>query len=236
MEQPMTWFKVALIAALVCIVSACASSSNNTRSGFLPNYDVLLPSDDYEDTNLFVDSTFNREALSKIKVLYIPQFEVWINASESEFLNINPRHVAKLSHYMQSQMQDKLSPYYQVVTTKPASADDTVLTIEGAFTDVQFEPISLQVRDFVPIRLVYNAGKTAYLAATEQTEALTHVSLESAFYLGSSQNPVVMMTAHKELDAVLKADGTENVETVKAVLDVWINNFVTAMTKHRNVQ
>ncbi|MBQ4840093.1 MULTISPECIES: DUF3313 family protein [Pseudoalteromonas] len=232
----MIWFRTVLIITFVCIVSACTSTPQNTRSGFLPSYDSLTPSEEYEDTELYVDSTFDQSVLSQVEVLYIPQFEVWINVQESKFLNINPLHVAKLSHYMQSKMVEKLTPYFQVVTEKPLNLNEQILMIEGAFTDVQFEPIALQVRDFVPIRLVYNAGKTAYLAATEQTEALTHVSLESAFYLGNNPQPVVMMTAHKELDTVLKADGTENVAAVKEVLDVWINNFVTAMTKHRDVK
>ncbi|MBQ4814488.1 DUF3313 family protein [Pseudoalteromonas luteoviolacea] len=230
----MTSLRTLLILLTLCFVTACSSTGRNTQSGFLPNYETLKPSSEYQDTKLYVDNSFGKDALSKVETLYLPRFEVWINVKQTEFLNINPQHVAKLSHYMQSEMVNKLKGHYVVVTEQPEKLDDTVLTIKGAFTDVEFEPIELGVRDFVPIRLVYNAGKSAYLAATEQTEALTHVSLESAFYLGDKKAPVVMMTAHKALDTVVKVDGTENVKAVREILDIWVNNFVTAMIKHRD--
>ncbi|TQF72350.1 DUF3313 family protein [Pseudoalteromonas luteoviolacea] len=230
----MTSLRALLILFTLFLITACSSTGRNTQSGFLPDYTVLKPSDEYQDTQLYVSSEFGKDALAKIKTLYLPRFEVWVNVKDTDFLNVNPQHIAKLSHYMQSEMVNKLNGHYTVVTEKPTQLDDTVLTIKGAFTDVEFEPIELGVRDFVPIRLVYNAGKSAYLAATEQTEALTHVSLESVFYVGSEKEPMVMMTAHKELDTLVKADGTENVKAVKEILDIWVNNFVTAMVKHRN--
>ncbi|KZW99243.1 DUF3313 family protein [Pseudoalteromonas luteoviolacea] len=229
----MTSLRTLLILLTLCLVTACSSTGRNTQSGFLPNYHSLKPSNEYQDTMLYVDNSFGKDALSKVETLYLPRFEVWVNVKQTEFLNINPQHVAKLSHYMQSEMVSRLKRHYAVVTEQPDKLDNTILTIKGAFTDVEFEPTELGVRDFVPIRLVYNAGKSAYLAATEQTEALTHVSLESAFYLGDDKEPVVMMAAHKELDTVIKVDGTENVKAIREILDTWVNNFVTAMIKHR---
>ncbi|MCF2857579.1 DUF3313 domain-containing protein [Pseudoalteromonas sp. SMS1] len=230
----MTSLRAVLILSTLFFITACSSTGRNTQSGFLPDYEVLKPSDEYQDTQLYVSREFGQDALAKIETLYLPRFEVWVNVKDTDFLNVNPQHIAKLSHYMQSEMVSKLSPHYEIVTEQPVKLDDSVLTIKGAFTDVEFEPIELGVRDFVPIRLVYNAGKSAYLAATEQTEALTHVSLESVFYVGNKKEPMVMMTAHRELDSVIKADGTENVKAVKQILDIWVNNFVTAMVKDRN--
>jgi hypothetical protein len=93
----------------------------------------------------------------------------------------------------------------------------------------------MEVRDFIPIRLVYSAGKSAYLMATEQSEVVTSVSLESMFYLGESTEPVLMMSAHKEVESVLKQNGEENTQAVKAVLDIWIDNFVTAISKSKMI-
>ncbi|KAF7768864.1 hypothetical protein PCIT_a3380 [Pseudoalteromonas citrea] len=218
---------------LCFLISAC-SSLQHTKTGFLDSYELLKPNDEYPDTLMYRSTQFDKAQLQQVKTIYLPKFEIWLTANDNaQFLAVNQSHIVKLSNYMQSQLQEKLLPYYQVVTEKPAALNSQILTIKGAFTNIDFQETSLDVRDFVPVKLVYNAGKTAYLAATEQTEAVTSVSLESAFYIGSGVQPVFMMTASKQLESVVKANGEENVQAVKAILDIWINNFVTGMTKNK---
>ncbi|MBQ4862626.1 DUF3313 domain-containing protein [Pseudoalteromonas sp. MMG013] len=227
---------------MICIilfglfVSAC-SSVQHTQTGFLEDYQLLKPNEEYPDVLMYRSPQLNKARMQKINTIYLPKFEVWLNANDNaEFLSINQSHIIKLSHYMQSQLQKKLSPYYQVVTIKPSVLSENTLVVKGAFTNIDFQETSLDVRDFVPVKLVYNAGKSAYLAATEQTEVVTSVSLESAFYIAEQIEPVFMMTASKQLEAVIKANGEENVQAVKAVLDIWVNNFVSSMTKNKMAQ
>ncbi|RJE77876.1 DUF3313 domain-containing protein [Pseudoalteromonas citrea] len=223
-----------LCTLMLCFFMSACSSLQHTKTGFLDNYELLKPSDEYPDTLLYRSAQFDKAQLQQISTIYLPKFEVWLTANDNaEFLSVNQSHIVRLSNYMQSQLKKKLSSYYQVVTNKPVTLNDQVLTIKGAFTNIDFQETSLDVRDFVPVKLVYNAGKTAYLAATEQTEAVTSVSLESAFYMGNGVQPVFMMTASKQLESVVKANGAENVEAVKAILDIWINNFVTGMTNNK---
>lgn len=222
------------IITALALLAGCSSTIDTTKSGFLPDYRLLTPSDKYPDTNLYVSDELKNGALKNVSTIYLPHFEVWIKAKEQKFLYIHPQKVAKLSTYMRDQLQAKLSPNFNVVLTQPAKRDDSVLTITGAFTEVNFSETSMGVRDFIPVKLVYNAGKTAYLAATEQTEALTKVSLESAFYIGENNKPALMMSAHKEVELVLQQNGGENIKAVKGILDNWIDNFVNAINKAKN--
>ncbi|TMP36538.1 DUF3313 family protein [Pseudoalteromonas rubra] len=229
MRHTILWFFLALF------VTGCASTQQTTQSGFLPDYQRLVPSETYPDTALYVSDVLKSGALEKVHTIYLPHFEIWLQLDEQRKTALSPKHLAKLSVYMQSQLQKKLSPYYRVVLEQPQNRNADVLTIRGAFTQIEFTETAMEVRDFIPIRLVYSAGKSAYLMATEQSEVVTSVSLESMFYLGESTEPVLMMSAHKEVESVLKQNGEENTQAVQAVLDIWIDNFVTAISKSKMI-
>ncbi|MCG7562603.1 MULTISPECIES: DUF3313 family protein [Pseudoalteromonas] len=226
---------IAIWAILALFITGCASTQQTTRSGFLPDYQRLKPSDTYPDTALYVSEQLKNGALKQIRTIYLPHFEVWLQLNDEAKVSLSPADVAKLSIYMQAQLQQKLSVHYQVLLEQPQVLGPDVLTIRGAFTQIEFAPSEMEVRDFIPVRLVYSAGKSAYLMATEQSEVVTSVSLESMFYLGDSQEPVLMMSAHKAVESVVKQNGDENAQAVKAVLDVWIDNFVTAISKSKTI-
>ena len=232
----MRLIRVIFLVLVSGLLSAC-SSVQHTKTGFLDNYELLKPHEQYPDTRIYRAPEFDKARLQTIEHIYLPKFEVWLNVNQNaEFLSVNQSHIAKLSYYMQSQLATRLAPYYDVLTSPAVNLPANTLIVRGAFTNISFQEISLEARDFVPIKLVYNAGKTAYLAATEQTEAVTFVSLEAAFYIDNQVEPVFMMTASKAIESVLRTDGTENTKVLKAILDTWIDNFVIGMTKNKLVK
>ncbi|TMP31558.1 hypothetical protein CWB99_04710 [Pseudoalteromonas rubra] len=87
------WFFLALF------VTGCSSTQKTTQSGFLPDYQRLAPSEAYPDTALYVSELLKSGALEKVRTIYLPHFEIWLQLDEQRKMALSPRHLAKLSVY-----------------------------------------------------------------------------------------------------------------------------------------
>jgi len=207
------------ILASAFLLQGCASGLHQSQSGFLKDYSQLKPSDKYKNTKIYVSSSFNKKAFSDISSVKLEPFEIWINQSETTVINANS--LANLHQYFQNRLKQKLQPHFTVVK----KATDKTLTIRGAFSGIKIKKPERSALDFIPIRIVLNAGKKAYLAATSQQNVITEVSIEAEFLLGTKGSRVFAMTATKQLDATIKKNGEDNFKALTRVLDIWINNF-----------
>jgi hypothetical protein len=217
--------KFFLSCILISTVLGCASSHPNTKSGYLEDYSQLQQSNEYEDTKIYIAPSFDKALLGPSRKLKIEAFEVWLDQQDKLPLNLN--QLAEISRYFQNQFELKLSPTYQVMDV----ADEETLTIRGAFTGIKLSAPRMSVTDFIPIRLVINAGKAVYLTATNQSDIISEVSIEAEFILGQNPKPVLTITSFKTLESTVSSDNEGNIEAMKKVLDIWVNNFVAALNK-----
>ena len=217
--------KALLSSIIISTLFGCATSFPTTQSGYLGDYSQLQESADYENTKIYIAPSFDKALLGPSRKLKIETFEVWLDQQDSLSLNFN--QLAELSRYFQNQFESKLSPTYQIVEV----ADEETLTTQGAFTGLKLTAPGMSVTDFIPVRLIINAGNAVYLKATDQAAVISDVSIEARFSLGQDPKPVFMMTAFKTLESTVSDDNEGNIEAMKEVLDVWVDNFVSGLYK-----
>jgi hypothetical protein len=104
--------------------------------------------------------------------------------------------------------------------------DEATISIRGVFTNVRVIDPEVGISDFIPIRLIINAGNAVYLKATGQKDVISSISLEAEFIDNKTKRRLFAMAATKELDATVTSDQEGNIRALKEVLDTWARNLV----------
>jgi len=212
------------------LLMGCASRLNQVKSGFLDDYSQLKNSNDFDNTKVFQATGFDQNTLANIKEIKIVPFEIWIQPSpNSQMAILNPQRLQELSAYFHQRLKQALQKDYQLVDVTSSET----LTIQGAFSNIKLSDPKLSVTDFIPIRLVLNAGNAAYLNVTNQKDVITEVSIEVEFLLGETSKRVFAMTATKKMDLTM-GQGGDGFKAVSEVLDIWIDNFVKKLSNIRH--
>jgi len=220
---------------LLCIVtlvlstflSGCASHLNQVQSGFLGDYSKLKMSENYANTKVFHAKSFDRKSLAAIKEIKLVPFEIWIkSSSKDDSVVLNTQRLQELSRYFHDKLRRALQNDYILVDV----ASQNTLTIQGAFSNIKLTAPEMSVTDFIPVRLILNAGNAAYLNVTNQKDMITEVSIEVEFLFGKNSNRVFAMTATKQLDLTMGQSGDDGFKIITEVLDTWIDNFVKKLT------
>jgi len=224
--------KLSCLAVLMisAFLSGCASHVNQVQSGFLGDYSQLKTANNFENTKIYQASNFDRDTLAAIREIKIVPFEIWIQHPENnDGIRLNPQRLQELSRYFHQQLKQALQNDYQLVE----KAGSETLIIQGAFSEVKLSEPELSVTDFIPVRLVLNAGNAAYLNVTNQQDVITEVSIEAEFLLGNTSQRVFAMTATKQVDSTIGQSNDEAFKAVIDVLDIWVKNFVNKLANIR---
>ncbi|OUS32466.1 hypothetical protein A9R01_11005 ['Osedax' symbiont bacterium Rs2_46_30_T18] len=219
-----------IFTALITLVilSGCAATTSQKQTGFLGNYDQFIDSKEYDYTKIYKAENFNRDSVAQLTDIKLEPFELWINTRSSD--NFNPQQLAELASYFHGKMSSQLKANnYNLVDRASANS----LTIRGAFSNIQFVAPELSATDFIPFRIVLNAGNAAYLNITDKKDVITTVSIEVEFLQGQPQQRVFALIATKHIDTTIANSGAENVKAVKALLDIWVYNFIHNITEIR---
>ncbi|NQZ80908.1 MAG: DUF3313 domain-containing protein [Colwellia sp.] len=212
------------------VLSGCASNLNQVQSGFLSDYSKLKASKDYDNTKVFQATGFDQTTLAAVKEIKLVPFEIWIKpSSKNDVVLLNTQRLQELSRYFHDKLKQALQNDYQLVDV----ASPNTLTIQGAFSNIKLSAPELSVTDFIPLRLVLNAGNAAYLQVTNQQDVITEVSIEVEFLLGETAKRVFAMTATKQMELTMGQSGDDGFKVVSEVLDTWIANFVTKLADTR---
>ncbi len=211
------------------LISGCASTLKQHKSGFLGDYSALQDSAEYENAQVYVAPLFGQQQLAQITAIKLVPFEVWIETENSAGETvINADLLAKLHVYFHSTLKKALTAknYRLVEESGPG-----VLTIRGAFADIKFTEPDMSAADLIPIKLVINASKSAYLSATDQRDVLSQVAIEVEFLMGDKDTRVFAMTVSRALEASV-SQGTEgNYQAAVQIFDIWIENFINKLEK-----
>jgi hypothetical protein len=211
------------------VLSGCSNNLNQVQSGFLGDYSKLKKSDLYDNTKVFHANGFDKHTLADVTEIKIVPFEIWINPDKKENLAfLNPQRLQELSVYFHQRIKEALQNDYRLVDV----ANSKTLTIQGAFSNIKLSEPELSVTDFIPVRLVLNAGNSAYLKVTNQKDVVTEVSIEVEFLFGETQKRVFAMTATKNID-LITSNNDDGFTAVAEVLDLWIEGFVRKLASVR---
>ena len=87
--------------------------------------------------------------------------------------------------------------------------------------------------DFVPFRMVINAGNLAYLQIVDKSDVTTKVSVEIEFLKGIRRERILAAISTKYLDTTIANSGEDNMTVVKELLDMWAAKFVDRLVEIR---
>ncbi len=214
-----------LTCLLFALSLAACSSTQHTETGFLSNYEQLQTSQQFSDTRVYIAEGFDGQALAKFNKVYIAPFEVWLDKDRTAA--VGSSNLQNALSYLNQRLHNAISPYYDIVT-QPAP---DVLTIRGAITRVEITEPELSPTDFIPFRVVLNAGNAAYLAATSQQDLITQVGIEMEFSTSNPREVLFAMTAVREMDTTVLDNEGGNAQAVKQVFDEWADNFAKRLSK-----
>ena len=102
--------KLLLLASSTLFLTGCTSTLHQPKSGFLDNYQQLVPSEQFENTKLYRATWFDKDAVRQIRKIQLIPFEVWIDAGRiekntdgSEHLVLQQSLMPQLSRYLYQQ-------------------------------------------------------------------------------------------------------------------------------------
>ena len=214
---------------LVCLsLSGCMNITDQQQSGFLKNYEGFVDVYDPDYTKVYRSKNFTIDMLADMQRVKFVPFEMWVTPSADA--KFSPEDLHELSQYFQQQMCARLSANgYEVVDT----IGPRTMIIQGAFSGVKFEEPALMPTDFVPFRMVMNAGNLAYLQIVDKSDVTTKVSVEIEFLKGIRRERILAAISTKYVDNTIANSGEDNMTVVKELLDMWAAKFVDRLVEIR---
>ena len=205
-------------------ISGCINITDQQKSGFLKDYEGFVDVSDPDYTKVYKSKDFSIGDLASITKIKLVPFEMWVTpGSEAKF---SKEQLTELSDYFNQQLAKKLTDNnYQVVERVGPST----ITIRGALSGVKLDSPELSPLDFIPFRIVLNAGNYAYLHVVDKQDVTTKVSLEVEFLQGVRRQRILAAISTKHLDTTIANSGIDNMKSVKYLLDSWADKFVNRL-------
>jgi hypothetical protein len=202
-------------------LSGCINITDQKKSGFLKDYEGFEDVYDPDYTKVYRSENFTIDMVADMHRIKLVPFEMWVTPGpEAKF---SQEDLAELSQYFDQQMRERLlANNYNVVEF----AGPRTVTIQGAFSGVKFEDPELYPTDFIPFRMVINAGNFAYLQVTDKSDVTTKVSVEIEFLKGIRKERFLAAISTKYVDTTIANSGVDNMTVVKELLDMWAEKFV----------
>lgn len=211
------------------LLSGCINITDQQKSGFLKNYDDFVDVVDPDYTKVYRAPNFTINTIATMNKIKLVPFEMWVTPGpEAKFTKAQ---LKVLSEYLNQQLTSKLvDNNYQVVDR----VGPNTMTIRGALSGVKFEDPEISPLDFVPFRIVVNAGNYAYLQIVDKKDVTTKVSLEIEFLQGVRRQRVLAAISTKYVDTTIANSGIDNMEAVQSLLDDWADKFVERLVEIRD--
>jgi len=216
---------------IILTTSGCINITDQQKSGFLKNYDDFVDVSDPDYTKVYKAPNFTLSTIATMKRIKLVPFEMWITPGPE--VKFSVAQLEELSQYLNQQLTSKLTAKnYQIVE----HVGPETITIRGALSGVKFENPELSPLDFIPFRLVVNAGNYAYLQIADKQDVTTKVSLEIEFLQGVRQKRILAAITTKYVDATIANSGIDNLKAVQYLLDDWADKFVNRLVDIRAEQ
>ena len=216
------------ILLVIFFLSGCMNITEQQQSGFLKNYEGFEDVYDPDYTKVYRSEKFTIDMIADMQRVKLVPFEMWITPRDDA--KFTPEELKEFSQYFHQQMTARLTANnYEVVDL----LGPRTLIIQGAFSGVKFEEPAVMPTDFVPFRMVMNAGNLAYLQIVDKSDVTTKVSVEIEFLKGIRRERVLAAISTKYVDTTIANSGEDNIKVVKELLDMWAAKFVDRLVEIR---
>ena len=210
------------------LLGGCMNVTDQQKSGFLKNYEGFEDVYDPDYTKVYRSDNFTIDMLADMHRVKLVPFEMWVTPGPDA--KFSPEQLEELSQYFHQQMHDRLvANNYEVVD----HVGPRTITIQGAFSGVKFEDPELMPTDFIPFRMVINAGNLAYLQITDKSDVTTKVSVEIEFLKGVRRERILAAISTKYVDTTIANSGADNMTVVKELVEMWAEKFVDRLVEIR---
>ena len=217
----------AIVVALVALTMiGCASQPQAPQetSGFLSGYQDFRPNPQQENSWIRTANGFTRETLTSYDKIALAPIEIWLN-DQSKFEIQDKEKQQQLTQYFEQQIRTKIDSKYQFV---PHGTPDS-LSIQLALTNIEELDPEIMVRDFLPIAMARNAVQSTYRLAAAKKAVIGAASLEAKFVDTNTNNELIAVVVNSESDEMNVADEPENIESIKTIVEIWVDRLATAL-------
>ena len=213
---------------LIVLVAGCAGRLKQPefRSGFLSDYRFLKPNPRKEDSWIRVARGFQEDDLQNYKKIAIAPIEIWLDPNKAANI-VDKEKQHKLTRYFEQQIKQKAADKYEFV--EPGTKDS--LTIRIALTNIQELEPELSPLDILPFRIVMKVGKEVYLLAAAKKAVIGAASLEAELVDTNTGKGLVAIIVNSKTGEVDVPDDEANVESVKLVVDQWVESLAQALSR-----
>ena len=88
--------------------------------------------------------------------------------------------------------------------------------------------------DILPFRIVLNAGEGAYRLATNQKAVIGEAGLEAEFVDTNTGEGLIAIIMNSKSDEMNVDDQPNNIDSIKAILDGWVDQLASALNEKLN--
>jgi hypothetical protein len=214
-----------LVTVLVIAASAWAQDTptgSPLHSGFLSDYSKLQPAPDREGIWLFVNKTADYSGYKKI--MFDP-IEVYLTPNP-DYKGVQPDVLKRMTDGFYASFLSALTPDYQIVH----EAGPDVLRIRAAITGVQLGKPPLEPTDFIPLKAVYNLGKSMAGDAPMVAEMTAEMEV-----LDPNGKRLAAAVANRKGSKTLKQGDQVTWDDLQSITDYWAKGFRQRLDQLRDV-
>ncbi|MCJ8318702.1 MAG: DUF3313 domain-containing protein [Colwellia sp.] len=215
------------LLALV-LISGCSNRLQRPdyKSDFLKDYLLFKPNPQVENSWIRPRPAYRKHQFSQYTKIALDPVEIWLNPNEA--VNIVDKDKQKqLTDYFEQQIKKQVGDRFEFV--EPGTADS--LLIRMALTNIKELEPELSPLDLIPFRLVMAAGKEVYLLVSAQKAVIGAATLEVEFVDTNSGRGLVAVIVSNDSGEVNVSDDDTNIDSVKLVIDQWVERLALALAK-----
>lgn len=195
------------------------------KSGFLKDYRFFKANPNTDNSWVRTKPGFRLTTLKQYRKIALNPIEIWLDPNNAANINDKEKQ-AKLTAYFEQKIKEKVGDKYEFV--QPGTKDS--LLIKMALTNIEELEPELSPLDIMPYRIAMNIGEQFYLLASAQKAVIGAASLEIEFVDTNSQRGIVAVIVSNKTSEVNVSDDEINIESVKHVVDDWVDRLAKALT------
>ena len=199
-------------------VIAMGEEDKPAFSGFLGDYSGFQESDRVKGAWTYTKPGMSITDLGKYSKVILDPVVVY-GGSDDVFRDIDQAQLQQAADDFHAELASKLGSDYPVVT----EPGPDVLHVRTALTGSVPKAPEHSVFSYIPVALVFNAGKAAADAATDKKEIQVDVTVEMEF-MDSVSNKRLMAAVDSRMagkETVAKSDPDYNAKTMDAAFEFW---------------
>jgi len=191
-------------------------------SGFLGDYSQLQPVSGKEGVLAYINQGVDYSAYTKVMIAPV---EIWPSPS-ADYKGVQPDALKRMTDNMRASFVNALQPAYPVVD-QPGPG---VLTVRIAITGVQPTSPPLNPTDFVPLKALFNAARSAAGDAPQVVEMTAEMEV-----LDASNKRVAEAVVTRKGDTNLAQGAEITWSQLQSITDSWGKNFRQRLDQLRGV-